>query len=122
MAAPGAHSSLARTWLVWCFDQCHAPEEAELKAQMQNLADMFGFDFLCFKKCMSFQTWLEGRTGSILLVAEWREAKPIMEAIHSTTHQPDLRTLVVVRSEQMRRRACMWAQNHNQAGSLAKHP
>ncbi|CAE7525673.1 unnamed protein product, partial [Symbiodinium pilosum] len=72
---------------------------------MRNLAEMFGFNFLCFKKWMGFQSWLQGRTGSVLLVAEWREAKPIMEVLDKTTEQPDLRMCVVARSEKMLRRA-----------------
>ena len=101
-------SQASETWLVWCFEHCQKPEQDELRAQMQNLAEMFGFKFLCFKKCMGFQSWLQGRTGSVLLVAEWREAKPIMEAFEKTTEQLDLRMCVVVRSEQMLRRACAW--------------
>ena len=53
MAAHGVHSSPAsETWLVWCFEHCKKPEQAELRAQMQNLAEMFGLNFLCFKKCL----------------------------------------------------------------------
>ena len=95
MAWHGVHSSPdSEAWLVWCFEHCQKPEQDELRAQMRNLAEMFGFNFLCFKKWMGFQSWLQGRTGSVLLVAEWREAKPIMEVLDKTTEQPDLRMCV----------------------------
>ena len=116
MAWHGVHSSPAsETSLVWCFEHCLKPEQDELRVQMQNLAEMFGFNFVCFKKYMGFQSWLQGRTGTVLLVAEWREAKPIMEAFYKTAEQPDLRMCAVVRSAKMLRRACMWAREQPNA-------
>ncbi|CAE7663004.1 unnamed protein product [Symbiodinium pilosum] len=96
--------------LVWCAEHCQKLEQDELRAQMQNLAEMFGLNFLCFKKCTGFQSWLQGRTGSVLLVAEWREAKPIMEALDRMTEQPDLRL-----SEQSMRRAYTWSKKQLKA-------
>ncbi|CAE7634373.1 unnamed protein product [Symbiodinium pilosum] len=116
MAWHGVDSSPdSEACLVWCFEHCQKPEQDELRAQMQNLAEMFGFNFLCFKKCMGFQSWLQGRRGSVLLVAEWREAKPIMEALDKTIEQPDLRMCVVTRSEQMMRRAYTWSKKQLKA-------
>ena len=108
-------SQTTETWLVWCFEHCQKPEQDELRAQMQNLAEMFGFKFQCHKKYTGFLGWLEGRTGSVLLVAEWREAKPITEALVNRTEQQDLTTCVVVRSEKMLQRASIWARRQSKA-------
>ena len=85
------------------------PEHDKLRARMQELADFFGFKFLCFKKYSGFLSRPEGGTGSTLLVAEWREAKPIVDALNKTTPQRDVRMCVVVRSAKMLWRACTWA-------------
>ena len=116
MAEHRLHSLLAcEPWLVWCFEHCQKPEQEELQGQMRNLAELFGFKFLCFKKCMGFLSWLQGSSGSVLLIAEWREAKPIMEALDSTTEDRDLRMCVVARSDQMLRRARIWAKQQCKA-------
>ena len=103
------------TSLVWCFEHCHKAEHRHTRAELADLASQYGFDFLCHKKCMGFMSWLRGSTGSVLLVAEWREAKPIMEELDNWNDIPDFHMCVVARAKKMYDRACAWAERQSRS-------
>ena len=109
MAAMGPASARdRRTYLVWCFEHYFQAEHAQAYRYLKNLADAFGFDFVCEKKSMGLLRWLESRAGTILLVAEWREAKPIMEELSTGSIACNVSMCVVTRSEKMFQRARSW--------------
>ena len=111
MAGQGAHvpeASASDTWLVWCFEHIEKQEHAQILEEMRNLANMFGFHFLCFRKGRTFLSWLDATSGSVLLVAEWREAKPIIQAIGRRTEHREVAICAVARSDSTCRRARAW--------------
>ena len=65
---------------------------------------------------MSLVSWLGGRCGSIVLVADWREAKPIMDWLNTQEDGVNLRMVVVAQSEKIFRRASTWA-SHQKTGA-----
>ena len=96
-------------WLVWCFDQCLKPEQLHALRDVKAVAAECNFKLRCHKKSMGFLSWLEGRDESILLMADWREAKPIVEALGKRSNKCDIRICVVAQSETILRRATEWA-------------
>ena len=113
MARKAACNAEEVTWLVWCFEHCLKPEQAVVRKELAALATKFGCKLVCYKKCMSFLRWLEGMKGSTLLVADWREAKPIMEEISKQNRGHDLRMCVVAQTATILRRASSWARTQN---------
>ncbi|CAE7339545.1 unnamed protein product [Symbiodinium sp. CCMP2456] len=109
MACKAACSADEVTWLVWCFEHCSKPEQAAVRTELAGLATEFGCKFVYHKKSMGFLSWLKGRKGSVLLVADWREAKPIMEEITKQKQRHDLRMCVVAQTATILRRASLWA-------------
>ena len=107
------------TWLVWC---CLKPEQALVRKELAALAIKFGCKFVCHKKSMRFLSWLEGRKGSILLVADWREAKPTMEEISKQNQSHDLRMCVVAQTATILRRASFWARAQNGCAEITVTP
>ena len=110
MAAMGTQAVQdGQTYLVWCFEHCLKTEHAEARENLKDLADAFGVEFVCEKKSMGLLSWLESRAGTGLLVAEWREAKPIMEELGNRGNSCNLSTCVVTRTDKPFRRVCHWA-------------
>ena len=109
MAGSTVAWELGNTALVWCFEHCLKAEHEKERRNLADLANAFGFEFVLEKKCMGFLSWLEGRTGSVLLIAEWREAKPIMEELGKRHIACNLSMCVVARTDKMYGRACAWA-------------
>ena len=99
------------TRLVWCFDQCLKLEQLQVRQALKDVAAEYSFKFQCQKKSMDFLSWLEGRKESILLIADWREAKPIVEALNKRSNECDIRVCIVAQSEKVLRRATDWL-NH----------
>ena len=123
MAGHGSyHPHASEVWLVWCFEHCQKAEHQQVRAELTGVAKAFGFNFLCFKKCMSFLSWLEGSTGSVLLVADWREAKPIMEEVVQKSRSRDVRMCVAAPSERTFLRACRWAGKQDQSMDIMVSP
>ncbi|CAE7948251.1 unnamed protein product [Symbiodinium sp. KB8] len=114
--------SAEATWLVWCFEHCLKPEQAVVRKELAALATRFGCKFVWHKKSMSFLRWLEGRKGSILLVADWREAKPITEEISKQNKGHDLRMCVVAQTATILRRASFWARTQNGCAEIMVTP
>ncbi|CAE7229551.1 unnamed protein product [Symbiodinium sp. CCMP2456] len=113
--------SAEATWFVWCFEHCLKPEQAVVRKELAALATKFGCKLVCHKKSMSFLRWLEGRKGSTLLVADWREAKPIMEEV-SKQKGHDLRMCVVAQTATILRRASFWARAQNGCAEIMVTP
>lgn len=84
-------------------------QQERLRTELKQAATMFGCSFTCHKKSMGFLSWLEGREGRILLLADWREAKPIMEELGRRQGRHDIIVCVVGQSDKMFRRAVDWA-------------
>ncbi|CAE7221751.1 unnamed protein product, partial [Symbiodinium microadriaticum] len=95
--------------VVWCFEHCMKSQQERLRTELKQAATMFGCSFTCHKKSMGFLSWLEGREGRILLLADWREAKPIMEELGRRQGRHDIIVCVVGQSDKMFRRAVDWA-------------
>ncbi|CAE7450267.1 unnamed protein product [Symbiodinium microadriaticum] len=114
--------SAEATWLVWCFEHCLKPEQAVVRKELAALATRFGCKFVWHKKSMSFLRWLESRKGSILLVADWREAKPITEEISKQNKGHDLRMCVVAQTATILRRASFWARTQNGCAEVMVTP
>mmetsp|Transcript_57749 Transcript_57749/g.135312 ORF Transcript_57749/g.135312 Transcript_57749/m.135312 type:complete len:213 (+) Transcript_57749:90-728(+) len=103
-------------WLVWCFEHCLKPEHRHVRKELVDLATQFGCKFVYHKKSMGFLEWAAGRKGSVLLVADWREAKPIMEELgkQSKNHDaliPTVRLCIVAQTQKIAHRASLWAGN-----------
>ena len=101
-------------WLVWCFEHCLKPEHRHVRNELVDLATQLGCKFVYHKKSMGFLEWAEGRKGSVLLVADWREAKPIMEEVakQSENHDaliPTVRLCIVAQTQKIAHRASLWA-------------
>ena len=99
--------------LVWCFEHCYRTEHRQTREELAELSARFGFDFFCHQKYTNFISWLQRSTGSILLVAEWREVKPIMDKLDKGSHKPELRMCVVTRGQKMYHRACQWSKSQS---------
>ncbi|CAE7687876.1 unnamed protein product [Symbiodinium sp. CCMP2456] len=95
--------------VVWCFEHCMKSQQERLRTELKQAATVFGCSFTCHKKSMGFLSWLEGREGRILLLADWREAKPIMEELGRRQGRHDIIVCVVGQSDKMFRRAVDWA-------------
>ena len=109
MARKAACGADEVTWLVWCFEHCLKPEQAAVRKELAGLATQYGCKFVLHKKSMSFLSWLEGRRGSVLLVADWREATPIVEEISKQNQRHNFRMCVVAQTATILRRASLWA-------------
>ncbi|CAE7645568.1 unnamed protein product [Symbiodinium sp. CCMP2456] len=57
-------------------------EHGDTRRDLMDLAASFGCKFVHHKKVLGFKSWLEGRKGSMLVIADWREAKPAIEELN----------------------------------------
>ena len=103
----------ADVWLVWCFEHCCKAEHGDVRRDLIDLAATFGCKCVHHKKVMGFKSWLEGRKGRLLLIADWREAKPVIEELSKRRESQDFRMCVVAPSERVRRRASLWKESQN---------
>ena len=97
------------TCLVWCFEHCFKAQHAEARRNLRDLAEAFGFDFKCEKKWTGLLKWLESRAGTVLLVADWREARPLLEELRGRSIACKLSTCVVTKTPKTFRLVCFWA-------------
>ncbi|CAE7220477.1 unnamed protein product [Symbiodinium natans] len=98
-------------WLVWCFEHYRKPEHREVHKELQHLAAVLGCKFVCHKKGSGFLSWREqdGRSGALLIVADWRETKPIIHGLRKSRQPCDVCMCVVARSGKMFQRAVLFA-------------
>ncbi|CAE7907352.1 unnamed protein product [Symbiodinium microadriaticum] len=109
-------------WLVWCFEHCCKAEHRQVYDELKDVATDTGCKFVHHKKCVSFVNWLEGRSGSIVLVADWREAKPIVDWLNNQEDGYNLRMTVLAQSEKIFRRASAWASNQKTGADILVMP
>ena len=88
------------------------------KELKQCAASTPGCKFVCHKKSMDFLRWLEDREGSTLLIADWREAKPILVELSKNSKRHNLHLYVVARTEKIFHRASCWAGEQSTGGQI----
>lgn len=70
-------SKKASWQLVWCCERCNKPASAEFKESLQRTVKTLGGNLHCLKKADKIKSHpLKSR---YILMADWREAKPILE-------------------------------------------
>ena len=106
------------TRLVWCFDQCLKLEQLHVRQALKDVAAEHSFKFHCWRKSMGFLSWLEGTGERILLIADWREAKPIVEALGKRSNKCDIRVCIVAQSEKVLRRATDWVNQQDASAEI----
>jgi hypothetical protein len=107
---PRGRAWTGRWRIVWCHERVHKRElEAERKA-LSEAARNAGASLVCLKKASKFDIWLSrARRPPYVLVTDWREAKPCLQAasVHPEWQRP---CLMVVAAEQrpLFERASQW--------------
>ncbi|CAE7244636.1 MDH1B [Symbiodinium sp. CCMP2456] len=106
--------------LAWCYERCHKAEQVEALTQLHEVAASLGSTLVCHKKALGFLSWLQSASGNVLLLTDWREAKPIFEGVeHLTEGGPQnfrVRMCITATSDRIHRRACEWANSIPQRG------
>lgn len=72
---PGSKKSCWQ--LVWCCERCNKAANSETKNAFQNMAKVFGGSLHCLKKGDKIKA--HPAKGNYVMVADWREAKPIVD-------------------------------------------
>jgi len=69
--------------LVWCDERCHKPSARESRDFLQAEAVSLQAQLVPFKKAEKFRNWLAGVQfpSPYMLLTNWREFKPCMEAL-----------------------------------------
>ena len=121
---PAAVLPTVGSCLFWCFDQCAKIQNHQVREELSNFATEAGLEFRWEKNSIGFLSWLQdasgtsGRTGIVLLLADWRQAKAIQQELskRSESCQHVVRICVVAPAERNFRRASAWA-GQQEAGS-----
>ena len=109
MLASKAKKRESGVWLVWCYEHCLQQEQDSVRKELKQLAASTPkCKFVCHKKSKDFLRWQEGRERSTLLIADWREVKPIMEGVRRSDSQ-SFSLCVVTQTETAFNRASRWA-------------
>jgi len=108
-------SSTPCTWrLVWCHERCHKREAEPRRRLLAEAAKMAGASLICLKKAGKFAAWLaKDQRPPYLLLTDWREVKPCMQAA-AREHVSNQPVFTVVLCEESRRhfdRASTWAES-----------
>ena len=103
--------------LFWCFDQCSKLENHQVRQELNHAAAAAGCEFRCAKKSVDFLSWLGSKKETVLLIADWREAKPIQDELNNRRgiSQHDVRICVVAAAVKTFRRASTWARQQHAA-------
>ena len=106
--------------LAWCYERCHKAEHVETLTKLHEVAASLGSTLVCHKKALGFLSWLQTASGNVLLLTDWREAKPIFEGVeHMTEGGPQnfkVRMCITATSGRIYGRACEWANSICQNG------
>ena len=113
-AGQAVSSPLIGMSVFWSFDQCSKLENRQLRQELQDVAAEAGCKFHCAKKAVDFLSWLGCRKETVLLLADWREAKVIQEELRDTFRH-DMRFCVVAPSVKAFTRSSTWARRHHAA-------
>ncbi|CAE7263451.1 unnamed protein product [Symbiodinium natans] len=101
---------LANTVLVWCFEGAMKQDTHEQRVMLRGIAESYGWKCFFCKKAATFLRWLEGRSdSSVVLIADWREVKPISEGI-PLEQQTDVHIYISPRCEKAYLNAKSWVQ------------
>jgi hypothetical protein len=97
--------------IIWCHERCHKQQNDELRHKVRKVAQMYGASLICLKKSRQFAVWMERAPKTpYVLVTDWREAQPSMQAIaqqHAQKHP--MLTVVLCDSKRQAIRATEWA-------------
>ncbi|CAE6970092.1 MDH1B [Symbiodinium natans] len=108
------------TFLAWCYERCHKTEQYETWSYLESIANDFGLSLQRFKKSSGFLAWLEEmEAGKVLVLADWREAKPLAEGLDVLAAQGKLlqvRMCILAASDKIYSRASEWAGIVRQGG------
>ncbi|CAE6935404.1 unnamed protein product [Symbiodinium natans] len=112
MAAHNPASDGRDVWLLWCFEHCLKPEHGQVHEELMHLATSLDLKFARHKKAAGFLSWLDSRnsrTVTVLIIADWRETKPIVAELSTRSNHCVARMCVVAQSEKMFRNASLFA-------------
>lgn len=117
---PQESASSANFCLVWCYERCNKADQGQTLIELQEVAASFGSNLVLYKKSTGFLNWLERATERVLLLADWREAKPIVDGVNLLTaarsQQFHLEMCILAQSNKTYRRASEWAALIRQGG------
>mmetsp|Transcript_18791 Transcript_18791/g.43846 ORF Transcript_18791/g.43846 Transcript_18791/m.43846 type:complete len:208 (+) Transcript_18791:63-686(+) len=109
--------------LVWCFERCFKDEQLNRQKHLSKTAEAFGYNFVCYRKAKGALVSLEASVTDVevVLLADWREVKPLVEGISSMEKQKPgsarkIRLGVLAASKRILRRAQEWASTHQLDG------
>ena len=89
-----------------------------LREQLKDVATAAGCEFRYEKKYSDFLSWFQGRRETVLLLADWREAKPIQEQLSKRSESCDVRMNVVAQWDKTFHRASTWASMQPAASNI----
>eukprot|EP00930_Biecheleria_cincta_P105466 TRINITY_DN9818_c0_g1_i4.p1 TRINITY_DN9818_c0_g1~~TRINITY_DN9818_c0_g1_i4.p1 ORF type:complete len:274 (-),score=46.03 TRINITY_DN9818_c0_g1_i4:287-1108(-) len=96
--------------IVWCHEHCHKAEQAEVRDKLQEAATSVGADLVVFKKSEKYKTWLTTQCcNPHMLITNWREAKPSLNAIEEHEIKTPSAIAVLVDKDDIFQRALSWA-------------
>ena len=116
---PQEQSTSSKFCLVWCYERCNKADQGDTLTELQDIAASFGSDLVLHKKSAGFLSWLEKPRERVFLLADWREAKPIMEGLsRQTAAKQPIRVCmcILAQSDKVYRRATEWATLIRQSG------
>ncbi|CAE7386615.1 unnamed protein product [Symbiodinium natans] len=98
--------------LAWCYEMCRKADHSDTLGELQCIAARFGSKLFLHKKSTGFLAWLGKAEKSVFLLADWREAKPVVEGFGGldrlTAQQSQLRMCILAQSDQSFQRATEW--------------
>mmetsp|Transcript_42178 Transcript_42178/g.108691 ORF Transcript_42178/g.108691 Transcript_42178/m.108691 type:complete len:293 (-) Transcript_42178:58-936(-) len=108
---PASRSSSQGLWsLVWCDERCHKPGNDQIKVTFARAVREMSGALICQRKAFKFASWVSSTSPRpLVLVTSWREAKPCIDAMASSTWKP-LVTVVVTSSQKVSAKAGEWVQ------------
>ncbi|CAE7463007.1 unnamed protein product [Symbiodinium natans] len=122
-----AHAHACRTQvqsgchLAWCYERCKKAEHGDTLGELQGIAASFGVKLVLQKKSTGFLKWLGTAKENVFLLADWREAKPIVEGLgglERLTGQQQLRMCILAQSDNSFQRASEWTMRVRQSHGI----
>ncbi|CAE7607519.1 unnamed protein product [Symbiodinium natans] len=97
--------------LVWCAEGCMKQDQDHQRAWLRSIAESHCARCHFCKKAQSFLRWLKGKSVTVVLIADWREVKPIMEGLDAE-QQADVHMYITARWDKSYFNALSWVQEH----------
>jgi len=97
--------------IIWCHERCHKQQNDDLRHTVRKVAQFYGASLICLKKSRQFAVWMErAPRPPYVLVTDWREAQPSIQAISQQEAQKrPMMTIVLCDSKRQLLRASDWA-------------